>query len=600
VSAVNLTQLRGELPALAYNDCLRRLPEVEAAVPDGAPLRVAVLRSYTVEPLEPILKLWMLADGYRPSFLFGGFNQYAQEVLDPVSPLYRFEPQVVLFMVRIEELVPDFIDAYGSHSPAEWRERLDAKASAVAGLAAQVARTTSAQVFIQNATLQRGYFGIFDAQGGNGQVQLVQRFNQRLADAASATSGVFVWDFDALVRVKGLENLVDPKQWYVARNPFKLSAYPVLAADLHRYVRAALGRVAKCVVLDLDNTLWGGVAGEDGLEGVKLGHTYPGNCFRDFQKELLKLYERGILLALNSKNNEEDALRIIDEHPDMVLRRQHFAARRINWADKASNLRAIASELNIGADSLIFVDDNPVECELIRQHVPECEVVLLPDKPYLLPAQPQSWARIENIRLTTEDRRRGEMYRAQVARKEDEDRYTSIDEFLHNLQIEVELEPATSFSIPRIAQLTQKTNQWNMTTRRYTEAEVQAFVSDTRHAVLTIAARDRFGDEGIVGACILRFDGPECVIDTFLLSCRVIGRGIEQSMLARAAELARERGATTLVGEFIPTKKNKPAEGFYERAGFEKGDGYTLRASVNRAAFPFPAHIRIATANRHT
>jgi FkbH-like protein len=594
----SLDDLRAALPGFTFNDYLRHLKSVEEQCADGKPLRVAVLRSYTVEPIEPVLTLRFLLDGYRPQFWFGGFNQYVQEMLETDGPLQRHQPNVILLLVRVEDVLPDFMDGYATRPSEAWESRVIAGATELVSLASKAADACSAQVVIQNASLVRAYFGSFDAQRHDGQQQLVQTFNRTLAREAERAPGVSVWDFDGFTRIHGADTLYDPKQWYVARNPFRQSAYTLIGGALFRHIRSALGRIKKCVVVDLDNTLWGGVAGEDGIEGIRLGQTYPGNCYRDFQKELLKLYHRGILLAINSKNNEDDALRIIDEHPDMVLRRDHFAAMRINWQDKASNLRSLASELNIGVDSLVFIDDNPVECELVRRECPECDVIQLPDKPYLLPAVVSMLPGIENIRLTDEDRQKGEMYRANAARREHEERHTNIEDFLRSLEITVEIAAATPYSIPRIAQLTQKTNQWNMTTRRYTDVQVQSFASDESRAVLSVASRDRFGNDGIVGVCILEFRGQECVIDTFLLSCRVIGRGIEQSMLATAADLARARGASMLAAEFLPTKKNKPAEGFYERSGFTKGEGSWYRASLGRETFPFPFHIRLATADR--
>jgi FkbH-like protein len=222
--------------------------------------------------------------------------------------------------------------------------------------------------------------------------------------------------------------------------------------------------------------------------------------------------------------------------------------------------------------------------------------VRLPERPYLLPGVIAGLAGVDNLRLTDEDRMKGEMYRAQAARREHEDRHSNIDDFLRSLEMEVEIEAATPYSIPRIAQLTQKTNQWNMTTRRYSDAQIQSFASDPGRVVLSIASRDRFGNDGIVGVCILELRQAACVIDTFLLSCRVIGRGIEHLMLAQAAEWARERGAERLVAEFLPTRKNKPAEGFYERAGFERSGETEYQASLGEVEFPFPQHIRIVRA----
>lgn len=593
-----LDDLRARLPEFGYNDYLRHLPEAEAeAKRAGRPLRVAMLRSYTSEPIEPVLRLRLILEGYQPEFFTGGYNQYPQEMLDPQGPLHRFRPDLILLLLRVEEVMPDLIDEFPSRPASEWAERITAKVHELADLIASVERSCQAQVIVQNLSLpQGGYFGIYDAQHPDGQVYLVESFNRELAAALSDRRSVFIWDFDGLVRSLGHEQLYDPKMWYVSRNPYRQSSYPALVQDLIRYIRSAFGRIRKCVVLDLDNTLWGGIVGEDGFDGIRLGHTYPGNCFRDFQKELLKLYHRGILLAINSKNNEADALEVIDKHPDMVLRRQHFAAMRINWQDKASNLRELARELNIGLDSFIMIDDNPVECELLRQECADVDVVLLPDKPWLIPRVPGRLDAVENARLTDEDRRKGDLYRVRAERRELEQRHTNLGDFLQSLQVEVTIEEANGFSIPRIAQLTQKTNQMNVTTRRYTEAQIQAFASDPAWAVFSVASRDRFGDDGIVGVVILELGRDDCRIDTLLLSCRVIGRGIEDAMLAHVADVSRARERHRLVGEFLPTAKNQPAAGLYERLGFNRLDDTRYELDLHETTLAYPAHLRVTTA----
>ena len=588
--------VRERVDELGFNDYLKHAQEVEAASPEGKPLRVAILRSYTLEQIEPVLRLRLLLDGYRPEFWIGGFDQYHQEVLDPSSGLHAFRPDLVLILVRLEEVLPDFCEAFPTRTADEWREQLAHRAKELVEIAGHAATELSAQVILQNMSPPwDGYLGIFDAQQAAGQAQLVHEMNRHLTSVGDVP-GAFLWDFDAFVRQHGHRALFDPKMWYVSKNPFKQAVYPLLGADLMRYVRSALGLIKKCVVLDLDNTLWGGIAGEDGIEGIKLGRTYPGNCYRDFQKELLRLYQRGILLAINSKNNEADALKIIESHPDMVLRPKHFAATRINWRDKASNMRELARELNIGIDSFVFVDDNPAECELIRQECPEVDVVMVPEKPYLIPQLVTRLPWVENIRLTAEDRKKGEMYRAQAERKRHEEGFggADLDAFLRSLEMEATLEVATPFSIPRISQLTQKTNQWNLTTRRYSESQIQSFASDAEWGVYAISARDRFGDHGIIGVLMLHFAGTETVIDTFLLSCRVIGRGIENTMIAFAAEAARARGAEVLQGEFIPTAKNAPAASFYESSGFEKVGETLFRVSLPETTLPFPDYVRLS------
>lgn len=590
-----IREIKKEIAGYGFSDCLRGLREMEGSpeLSNNKPLRIAVLRSYTSEMVEPVLKLRLLIEGWSPEFFFGGYNGYVQEILDPASPLYGFNPDIILLMVRMEELVPEFIDDFGGKPPAFWENSLREAAARIGSLCAAVEKQAPSQIIVQNFSLARPYWGIYDAQTPEGQTHLSGALNRFLAEEIKGRKNVFIWDFERLVSRKGLDNIHDSKMWHTSRNPFKQSAYVHMADDLLKLILSAKGRVKKCVVLDLDNTLWGGIAGEDGIDGVKLGHDYPGNCYREFQKGLLRLYNRGIILALNSKNNEADAIDIIENHPYMALRGRHFAAMRINWDDKVSNLQALAAELNIGLDSMIFIDDNHVECELVRTRLPEVEVVCLPEKPYLIPSVPDSLPGVENVRLTDEDRNKGEMYRSQIERKKFEKSFDSLDGFLAGLDIEVGIEAADSFSIARIAQLTQKTNQMNLTTRRYTEANVQTFAGDPDIHVFSVSSRDRFGDNGIIGALILRIKGDECIIDTFLLSCRVIGRNIEGAMMAFIAEFAKRRGVKTLLGEYIPTAKNKPAADMYEKFMFNRTGDNVYEANLENQTFERPPYIKL-------
>jgi FkbH-like protein len=318
--------------------------------------------------------------------------------------------------------------------------------------------------------------------------------------------------------------------------------------------------------------LWGGLAGEDGLEGVKLGEQGAGLAFAEFQGELLNLYRKGFLLALCSKNNPQDALAIIRDHPSMRLREEHFAAMQINWEDKATNIRAIAEELNIGLDSLIFLDDNPAERAWVKQSIPE---VLVPDWPtdpseYKTKLLELSDRYLHKLKLTAEDKKRGETYQAQAERKKLVESAGSLEDFYRGLEMKAKIGLADSFSIPRIAQLTQKTNQFNVTTRRYSEAEIRAFSEDSNHSVWWLDLDDRFGPNGIVGVLILKRDSKQTWrIDTFLLSCRVMGRTVENAFLAT---VSREIGAQRLIGEYRSTPKNTPVKELYRTLGFQAAE----------------------------
>jgi FkbH-like protein len=327
--------------------------------------------------------------------------------------------------------------------------------------------------------------------------------------------------------------------------------------------------------VDLDNTLWGGVIGEDGLEGITLGgNDAPGNAFYDFQLALDGLRRRGVLLAICSRNNPDDVWPVIDSHPHMVLRRNHFAASRVNWNDKASNIVEIARDLNLGLDSLVFLDDNPAERALLRQQVPDVLTVDLPADPAYYTDALLNLDVFESLGLTDEDRARGEMYlQAQTRREFEKAVVASTDLMTHleSLGIAIKIEKATPFSIPRIAQLVNKTNQFNLTTRRYTEAQVRTMAEAAGDSVVySVTVGDRFGDLGLTGVAIVHTNTDSWVIDSFLLSCRVLGRGIEDALLAHIIGRAKASGVRVLHGHFIPTAKNAPARDFYAARGFDR------------------------------
>jgi len=581
---------------LSFNDCLRLLREAQKQGMEGLrPLKVAVLRSFTVEMMEPVLRLRLMLEGFKAEFFFGDYNAYAQEILDSGSRLYAFTPDIVLLMVRMDELLPDFIHDFPVKETDAWEEALSNRAGYLASLADKLGERLKASVLIQNGAIAGlPYWGVYDAQIPGGQRYLIERYNGFLAEELGARTGAFVWDFDMFLRAHGRCRLLDPKNWYTSKSPFLQSIYPAMADDIARHIISLTRPVKKCIVVDLDNTLWGGIAGEDGMAGIGLGPDYPGNCYVDFQKGLLRLYNRGIVLAINSKNNEDDAMDIIRKHPAMVLEERHFAAMRINWCDKASNLRSIAKELNIGLESMIFIDDNPVECDFVRQSCPEVDVVQLPDKPYHIPAIIGKLPSVENIVLTAEDRKKGELYHARAARNECEMAFDDIEQFLDHLEMKVTIEEASEFSLPRIAQLTQKTNQMNLTTRRYSEADILGFARSEARNVFSVAVQDRFGDNGIVGVVIIEKDGAKASIDTFLLSCRVIGRNIEQAMMAHVADFLRGQGIRSLSALYIPTAKNKPAAGMYERLGLKKTGDNTFSADLSEVRFTLPSYITLS------
>lgn len=341
------------------------------------------------------------------------------------------------------------------------------------------------------------------------------------------------------------------------------------------------GKRKKCLVLDLDNTLWGGVLGEEGIDGIKVNGDYPGNAFLSFQEALIALSKTGVILTVCSKNNEEDVKELWQKNPFVKLNSDYISAYRINWNNKADNIMELATELNIGLDSMVFIDDNPTERELVRQRLPMVAVPDFPKKPHGLM---NFFADFVNRyfltpSLTSEDLSKTEQYKANAQRAEEARKFTDLSDFIKSLEININLVEADSFNIPRIAQMTQKTNQFNLTTKRYSEADIIGFI-DSGSKVFCASVSDKFGDSGITAAIIVNIDGDKAYIDSYLLSCRILGKGIENAILKNVLNKLLENGIRKVEALYIPTKKNAQVADFYDKNGFslveENSDGSKL------------------------
>ena len=585
----------------------------ETTPPSGAKtIRIALIGTGTLNTLGAHLRVACGQIGLHPSLHVGEFNQWGQELLSPQSTLYAFAPELIIVLVDPATLLPQTLSAISATVEEVGAECRAAITQVREALSAAGRSAPSAAVLLHTFALpDYAPLGILDIKREEGQ-------RTRLAAVNSALLGLvreefprtLLFDQERVEARHGKSRIRDERLWYIASLPFSDSFLPVMAGEYLRYIRPLKGLTRKCLVLDLDNTLWGGVVGEDGLEGIKIGGTSaPGNAFADFQHALLTLSRRGILLALCSKNNSEDVWPVLEMHPDMILRRKDFAASRINWQDKASNIQEIALELNLGLDSFVFLDDNPAERGLVRQSCPE---VMTPE----MPRDPAQYTRLllsldvfETLSLTEEDLRRGELYREQQSRRDFEANAKSaadipgdLNAYLAGLEMKVTLAPATPFTLPRIAQLLNKTNQFNMTTRRLSEAQVQEMAAaPAEWGLYAVSVADRFGDSGLTGAAIIKKSSKVWEIDSFLLSCRVLGRGVEDALLVYLLNQARSAGVLHLRGLFLVTAKNSPASGFYARQGFQQAvedeTVWDLRLDRPEAAKDFPDWLQIKQTN---
>ena len=393
----------------------------------------------------------------------------------------------------------------------------------------------------------------------------IARYNESLYALTEQYANLKVIDFSEFACRHPAQELIDWKFYFISQ----MGLNPALHKEFKAWFSKKMDSIAlkrkKCLVLDLDNTIWGGVLGEDGVDGIQIGGDYPGKAFLYFQEALLELSHSGVILTVCSKNNEQDVLEAWDKNPYLLLKRMHFATYRINWDDKATNIKEIAEELNIGLDSLVFVDDSPEERELVKQLLPMVEVPDFPEQPYELPVffkkLVDDYFKVYSI--TNEDKEKTQQYRANASRAQEQRHFTDFTDFLRSLDIQMTIEQANDFNIQRIAQMTQKTNQFNLTTHRYTDADIRQFVNDG-WKIWCLSVSDKFGDNGITGC--LMVNGEE--IDTLLLSCRILGKGIEFAFVKKVLSLLKECGVTNLKASYIPTAKNAQVADFYNKCGF--------------------------------
>jgi len=537
--------------------------------------KIALLGNFTTELIGYALEAECEKAGIKISVYNGPFRQYNQEIMRKDSGYYAFEPDLTIFLLDGHALFPQWYDArfLNKNSVQECENHVEVEANQIKELIRTIHDNCNTKIIINNFKVP--YYsplGILDTRSATGLKHMVYSLNRKLECFAAKTDYAYVFDYNGLCAHIGHCRSEDNKLSCLAGCPVSYHAIKQLANEYMRYILPLNAMGKKCLVLDLDNTLWGGIAAEDGIGGVSLDITGPGKSFYDFQKEIMNLYHRGILLAINSKNNPQDALEIIENHPHMLLRKSFFSCIRINWQDKVTNLREIASELNIGLDSLVFADDSPVEREYVKAMLPQVAVIDLPEDPAAYCEKLRSVPFFETLGLTAEDARRSEMIAQNRERSEARKLYGSIEEYLKSLDMNVTVLAADEFNIPRISQLSLKTNQFNMTTKRYQTADIKKMLESGKYTAYCCSVSDRFGDSGITGCCIAKTDGEDAYIDTFLMSCRVLGRNVEYAFLSSVIKLLREKGIRRITAKFIPTAKNTANSGFFEKAGFRVVD----------------------------
>ena len=536
--------------------------EIKEQISSKRSIKLAILGSYTTSHLTKMLALIGAQQGIEVDLYESQYAQYRQEILDPSSRLYTFDPDFILLVVHEGEIVLKGLSA-------DPKGDLALECQRWTSLWATLKERSRAHIiqynFVVSADAPMGHLAT-RVQGS--KYQMTQRLNLELAEHCD--SRVSIVDCDRLASQYGKERWFDPRYWNLAKTALSIEAMPILASHTLAVIAAELGLSKKCLVLDLDNTLWGGVVGEDGLANLKLGSGANGEAFVDFQKYVLDLQEKGVVLAVCSKNNEKDAKEPFEKHPEMLIQLEHIACFVANWEPKPENLRKIAKELNLGLDSLVFVDDNPAERSIVRQFLPEVDVLDLPKDPAYYKSALSNYPWFETGSFTVEDTQRTAQYQARAKLEALKEPSQSIEDFYRSLDMEAYIHPFDAINMPRIVQLIGKTNQFNLTTKRHNTQAVQAFTENADCIHLYMRIKDQFTDHGLVSVVIALRNENVLEIDTWLMSCRVIGRTAENAMLSVLSEKAKEMGCIAIKGVYLPTEKNAPVKNLYRDFEFSE------------------------------
>ena len=539
----------------------------------GSSLKIAYLGNYTLEPLPSYVNVVSALNNIIIDDYIGNYDQYFQEVLDSGSALIEYSPQIIYLALSLRKLAPRIYYQFSDLGVKERKQQLEQIVSSLSDWIAIALKNTQATILIGNFMQPCARnSGISDFSQSYSETEFYSELNLTLLRTIKNESRVHLFDIEQLASRFGKEQAQDTKMYYMAKIEWRENFLTTIAEEFVRYIKAIKGYTKKCLVLDMDNTLWGGVIGEEGAMGVKVGQGDPiSEAFLEFQYKIKAIKNRGIILAVCSKNNMDDALEVFEKRPEMPLKKSDFSAMAINWNPKHKNLQQIASELNIGTDSLVFIDDNPAECSLVTQMMPEVKTIQLPSDPATYPKLLDQLNEFEKVQILQDDLAKAVQYTQNEERKKFQQQTGDMESYLESLGTEIKLWEALEENLPRVHQLFSKTNQFNLTTIRHSMAEVEEFCQSDSYDLTVISARDRFGEIGIIAIYLIDLNRePLLDINSLIMSCRAMGRGIETAIInhLKTKYLINKRGIQ-MISTYIPTQKNKPVLDLFEKQGFK-------------------------------
>lgn len=545
---------------------LRELKKLAREISNAPKLKVALLGDTATQLLVTSIKGEAVDRGLSLDIFEGEYNQVERQLMDPTSELYEYDAEIVIIFQSTHKL-----GEYHSSLAIDKQEHLaDERLSFITSLCENSSFSTKKIVCFNYPEIEDTVFGSYANKVESSFSFQVRKLNYELMKLACQYPNLFICDIAGLQNMLGRRFMFAPNVYMTTEMVLSVNALPYVASRVVDIIAAIKGQFKKCLILDLDNTVWGGVIGDDGLEGIELGHGLGiGKAFTEFQMWVKKLKQRGIIICVASKNNEETAKEPFEKHPDMVLKLDDIAVFQANWETKVDNIRTIQSILNIGFDSMVFLDDNPFERNMVRENIPGITVPELPDDPAMYLEYLYSLNLFETASYSNADKDRTKQYQVEAKRVSLSKSFTNEADFLKSLNMVSTVSGFTRFNTPRVAQLSQRSNQFNLRTIRYTEADIESMANDPNVIDLSFTLEDKFGDNGLIAVVIMKQQDVDTLfVDTWFMSCRVLKRGMENFTLNTMAEYAKEKGYKRIIGEYIPTPKNKMVELHYPNLGF--------------------------------
>lgn len=552
--------------------------ELRREIPQLKKIKIALLGDTATQFLNVALKGTAVNEGFEFEIFEADFGQISRQILDPSSEYYEFNADYTIIFESTHKLLSQYYKSYDSQ--AAFAEQ---KISYIEDLYRTIqSRTKSRVIYCNFPGIDNQVFGNFAGKVESSFVFQLNKLNYLLsAQIAFCNNNFFIADLLSIQNKWGRDFMFSPSIYVNTEMVLSLDALPIVAHHITGIVSSLEGKFKKCLILDLDNTTWGGIIGDDGLEKIQIGSLGIGKAFTEFQYWIKALQRRGVILAVCSKNDEDKAREPFGKHPDMVLKMEDIAVFVANWDNKADNIRIIQSILNIGFDSMVFLDDNPFERNIVRENLPEVCVPELPEDPAGYLEYLYGLNLFETASFSENDAERTKQYQVEAQRAVDLDSFTNVEDFLKSMNMTSDVKAFDSFSKPRVSQLTQRSNQFNLRTVRYTEQDVDHLINSHDHYTLSFTLKDKYGDNGLICVIVLEKKSQETLfIDTWLMSCRVLKRGMEDFTLNTIVETAKKNGYQYVVGEYLPTAKNQMVKDHYERLGFSaKEDQWILNVN---------------------